>query len=130
MKPFLILILSLSFSITAIAQDSLGFTRKSEAKNIVNVHGEKIGKWIEYRDSTNHFTNDTNAPFYILAIFQNGTIVGLLRGYTKNGELLFQVPFVDGKENGVTKEYDSGALSYRVTYKNGLRNGIMKSFYK
>ena len=48
MKPFFILIISLSISLIAFGQaDSLGFTNKAEAKNLM-VNGLKEGKWIEY----------------------------------------------------------------------------------
>jgi hypothetical protein len=46
MKPFLILILSLSFTISAIGQQDSGFTNKAEAKNEM-VNGMKEGKWVE-----------------------------------------------------------------------------------
>jgi hypothetical protein len=53
MKPFLIILISLLTTLTAIGQsgvaDSNGFTNRNEAKNLT-VNGLKEGKWIEYID--------------------------------------------------------------------------------
>ncbi|HTA26328.1 MAG TPA: hypothetical protein VK809_00960 [Bacteroidia bacterium] len=130
MKHFLILIVSLSFSIAAMAQDSLGFTNKAEAENRM-VNGLREGKWVEYikYDSV---TTDSN--WYALSIYKGGHIIGISQVYY-DGEYgkykAFETPYANGRENGKGKEYySSGKLKQEVPYINGKKNGIAKGYWE
>ena len=70
MKHFLIILISISFTLTAFGQPEYpdsGFTDRTEAKNLM-ANGLKEGKWVEYWDDSNDtITKDTNASMYILS---------------------------------------------------------------
>jgi antitoxin component YwqK of YwqJK toxin-antitoxin module len=129
MKYYLILILSLSFSIAATAQDSLGFTNKAEAEN-KTVNGLKEGKWVEYVDNNLAITTDNTAPQYRLTVYKAGEIYGIVRQYLKNGKLLQEVPYRGGKVNGmVNRFYENGRMEEETPYTNNVRNGVQKDYY-
>ncbi len=140
MKPFLLLILSLCFAIPAFAQADSGFTHKSEAKNKI-VNGLKEGKWLEYLDETETVITDTTkitdtgivAKYYRLTIYKAGKHFGIVRYYYKYSdgeEILFrEIPYSEGKINGVYKEYyPTGALHREYPYTNGKENGLAKDY--
>jgi len=132
-----------------------GFTNKAEAKNLM-VNGKKEGKWVEYTCDQVEFIRDTNAPFYVLTMYKKGTIIGMIHVYFKksgalrelipfingkmngigreyniDGELECERPYIDGEENGVEKNYyTSGELYMETTFKKGKRNGLQKLYYK
>ena len=56
----------------------------------------------------------------------NGT--GKVKEYD-NGELIFQGEYLNGKRNGIGKEYDyNGELKFEGEYLNGKRNGKGKEY--
>jgi hypothetical protein len=114
MKAFLILILSLSFTLTAIGQDypDSGFTNKAEAKNLT-VNGLKEGKWVEYYE---------NGKIETESSYKNGLRNGVRKFYNESGILLHETPFLDDTINGIEKEYyDSGKIKNEIQYTNGLK---------
>lgn len=121
MKYFLILIVFLSFSITAFTQsDSLGFTNKAEAEN-KTMNGLKEGKWVEYFDEYADIINDTNAPYYKLTIYKAGKLCGKYREYYKSGKLMGEGFYIKDVPNGTFKEYnENGKLMSETTYINGV----------
>src|ERR1700722_3092696 len=132
MKPLLIIVLSV-FTFTAFGQnDSLGFTNKAEAKNLM-VNGLKEGKWLEYinRCDTGIFiVPEINAKYYRLTIYKASKLDGVVREYyTKGGILKIESPYREGVENGVEKWYDkNGKIYIEAPYIEGLQSGIEK-FY-
>jgi hypothetical protein len=84
MKTLLFICFSLfTFSLSLFAQqDTLGFTNKAEARNILK-DTIKEGKWVEYIDRNLHDTKDTNASIYRLSVYKSGRPYGMVRYYYK-----------------------------------------------
>jgi hypothetical protein len=133
MKTFFILLIFLSFSLIGLGQNypDSGFTNKAEAKNLM-VNGLKEGKWVEYADDSSMDTEDTNAPYYVLTIYNAGKATGIVREYYKCGKLYIESPsLMDDKLNGVAKEYyESGILKEETPYTNNKTNGVEKEYYE
>ena len=107
-----------------------GFTHKSNAKNALK-DSLKEGLWLDYIDSTLFITTDTNAPFYTLTYYKDGTPFREIMGFFKNGLLWSERPLSDGKKNGTQKVYYStGTLNKEIPYSNGIRNGVYKEFFE
>ncbi len=149
MKASLILIISLSFSLIAFGQvDSLGFTNKAEAKNLM-LNGIKEGKWVEYyptfqylvSDSEYHHNHydtmisgsDTGIFTFanpILTIYKNGKQVGTQREYNRNGTLYVKTEYSNGKKEGIERMYfEHGNVWVETPYINGEINGAAKCYY-
>ncbi|HTB31835.1 MAG TPA: hypothetical protein VK808_07400 [Bacteroidia bacterium] len=143
MKIFLILTVSHLFAISAKGQpyQDSGFTHKSEAKNLL-INDLKEGKWLEYLDENEKLILDTTkisdtgivAKYYRLIIYCGGNPCGLVRYYYKysDGEnILFrEIPYTNGKMNGVYKEYYPDGLIHReYPYTNGAENGMAKDYW-
>jgi antitoxin component YwqK of YwqJK toxin-antitoxin module len=137
MKHSLILILTLCFGINAFGQQpeypDSGFTNKAEAKNLM-VNGLKEGKWIEFYDGNPDkmtLTDNTNAPYYGLSIYEDNLKVGVERDYYKSGKLKAVYHFIDGKANGLNKLYfENGQLQAEYPFRNDTANGIQKEYYE
>jgi|GEM_PF-427440 antitoxin component YwqK of YwqJK toxin-antitoxin module len=109
---------------------ALGFTNKTEATNS-RLHGKKQGKWITYTDSSDNATKDTNAPYYYLAVYDNGKLTGMYRKYSHEGIVLSEVPYTRGIKNGTEKDYyDDGKLWIEVPFVNDTESGTEKSYYE
>jgi antitoxin component YwqK of YwqJK toxin-antitoxin module len=123
--------IGISSSLLAQSTDSLGFTNKAEAKNLL-VNGLKEGKWVEYINEDDEASSeDSTKQFYCLFIYKAGKPVGLVRSYFKNGKLKGVTPFANGVMNGVVKEYyESGKLKGEHPYTNDLENGADKEYYE
>jgi antitoxin component YwqK of YwqJK toxin-antitoxin module len=131
MKSYLVLILSLYFTFTALGQQNppdSGFTNKGEATNQV-VNGQKEGKWIEYVDENGNFTRKENATSYELAVYKAGKLFGIVRCYYNNGMLESQATYLNGKMNGIHKLYLSGKIAHEIPYKDGEIDGVAKYYY-
>jgi antitoxin component YwqK of YwqJK toxin-antitoxin module len=51
--------------------------------------------------------------------------------YYDNGNMEFEVTFVNGKENGLlTCWYESGEIDNTINYKNGVKNGLFNTWFK
>jgi len=115
----------------AIAQDSLGFTNKAEAKN-PKVNGLKEGKWIEYfkqKNDSEVATKHKHAPFYYLTIYKDGKPYGMVREYYKSGKLKLTMPYVNGKQNGLAKGYyENGTLFCEIPLTDSKINGVRKVY--
>jgi hypothetical protein len=130
MKPFLTLILSLSFTLSAFGQQDSGFTNKAEAKNLM-VDDKKEGKWVEYMDFKTMPSSDTNYYYYLLVIYKQNYPVGIVHGYYKNGKLYCVFLNKNGLRNGVSKcYYESGKLWWEIPFKNGKLNGTVTEYYE
>ena len=128
MRALCIIILSFCLGCNYIPEQ--GFTNKAEAKNEIINH-YKEGKWFEYRDSSFHVTEDTNAPFYSLITYKTGKIDGVLRFYYKSGKLFKEAPYSDGKVNGISKVYyEDGKLKGEVFLKDDKEVGVGNFFYE
>jgi antitoxin component YwqK of YwqJK toxin-antitoxin module len=129
---FLLLVLipiAIRTSLLAQASPDSGFTNKTEAKN-VKKHGKKQGKWIEYysyEDEADnvHIVNDSaSAASYVLTYYKDDLPVGIQRDYFKDGTLNVEIPYVNGKINGILKRYDTtGKVGTEETYSNDKLNG-------
>src|ERR1700722_3710608 len=126
MKRLLLLLALIPNSLSLLAQPASlmgrqdsGYTNKEEATNQM-LAGLKQGKWIEYKDKAFNPTTDINAPFYTLKIYRDGTPVGKVRIYAKNGKLRSEMFFAHGVMNGYAKEYDdNGRLKIVLPYIDG-----------
>ncbi|HXB13424.1 MAG TPA: toxin-antitoxin system YwqK family antitoxin [Bacteroidia bacterium] len=97
----------------------LDFTRKKDAKNI-SVIGQKQGRWLDYLDASHAVTADTNAPVYCLTIYICGYEYGIKRYYSHKGILMSADPYLQGKLNGIGKEYyEDGKVKAENTYYDG-----------
>ena len=57
--------------------------------------------------------------------------VEVKKHYYKSGALMWEAPYVNGKEHGIVKWYhESGALWSEAPYVNGERHGIERTYYK
>jgi len=143
MKPFFILIISLSFSLIAFGQaDSLarpddsvgrGFTNKAEAKNLM-VNGLKEGKWVEYVNASDLGLGlfEDNDSVYKLTVYKRGYSFGIVRIYKLDGKLWCEIPCQNGKENGLEKEYGkTGKICIlEIPWEDGKISGKMKEYYE
>jgi len=113
------------------------------------VNGLKEGKWIEYWDY-NHYVTDTNKGYeiYILTIYKKGKPYGIVREYYKCGKIEREIPYVNGvekwysengyewgeyptingKRDGIAKEYFKGMLTKEAPFNNGKLNGVVKEY--
>jgi antitoxin component YwqK of YwqJK toxin-antitoxin module len=142
MKVSFALIVFFCFSITAICQNPTdsGFSSKAEAKNKM-VNGLKEAKWVEYLDETENVIVDTTkmsdtgivAKYYRLTVYKAGKPFGIERYYyvLPGANILFrEIPYTNGKINGVYKEYYPDGLVHReYPYTNGMENGIAKDYW-
>jgi len=132
MRIILFLVLSVSFSISTIAQGSPtdnGFTNKNEAKN-QTVNGLKQGKWFEYTDLNNNVTTDTGSSHYMLGYYKDSKLTGLVRWYFKNGRPYGEIVYLDGKKNGEAKQFFmSGKLQATGNFLNDKPDGVIKEYY-
>ena len=56
--------------------------------------------------------------------------VEVKKHYYKSGALMWEAPYVNGKEHGIEKwYYESGALMAEAPYVDGKRHGIEKWYY-
>lgn len=132
MKPFLIIILSLSFTLTATGQEypDSGFTNKAEAKNLL-INGKKEGKWVEYFDAKwkSHISGD--AIYFRLIVYKHGKGFGIGRDYYFNGELQSEYRFKRGKINRImTWNYEGANLQHNARWANEKINGVREDYYE
>ena len=53
------------------------------------------------------------------------------RGYYDSGQLEWETPYKDGKENGVKKRYyENGRLKIQTPYKDDKIEGVWKKYYE
>ena len=65
------------------------------------------------------------------APYKDGKENGVERKYYENGQLASEIPYKDGKADGVWKVYyDNGRLERETSYKNNIIDGIEKEYYK
>ncbi|HTB07201.1 MAG TPA: hypothetical protein VK806_09635 [Bacteroidia bacterium] len=133
MKPLLILILSLSFSIAAVGQDDSADTfNKAEAMN-QTVNGKKEGKWIENFtvDEVKAVDTALHQPYYRLILYKAGIPYGMVYEYYPNGELYSKTKYVNGQKNGLARfYYRDGKLEEEIIYRDDIENGIDKLYYE
>lgn len=114
------------FTLTTFGQsDSLGFTNKAEAKNLI-VNGKKEGKWCElmYNDS---LRQDTIG--YSLTIYKDDKPHGIQRYYNKEDELYDAIPYVNGLKNGIEKYGTATSANSETPWVNGKKEGVQKSYF-
>jgi antitoxin component YwqK of YwqJK toxin-antitoxin module len=59
----------------------------------------------------------------------NNSFTGLLKDTDKNGKVIKETLYKDGKKNGIEKEYfETGNLKKLVTYSRGKKNGLSEEF--
>lgn len=62
---------------------------------------------------------------------KNGLLNGTLKSYYQNGNLKKTGNYINGKENGLFKEYnEDGSISIEYNMKNGEMNGAFKTYYE
>jgi hypothetical protein len=65
-----------------------------------------------------------NGPFYV------GDSLNYIKYLYKDGIMMSETPFVNGKAHGLSKDYfSSGALRLTVEYQNARRNGMSTMYY-
>jgi antitoxin component YwqK of YwqJK toxin-antitoxin module len=97
----------------------LDFTRKQDAQNLL-IAEIKQGRWLDYLDADHKVTSDTNAPVYCLTIYICGFEYGIKRYYSHKGILMSADPYLQGKLNGIGKEYyEDGKVKAENTYYDG-----------
>ncbi|HTA28082.1 MAG TPA: toxin-antitoxin system YwqK family antitoxin [Bacteroidia bacterium] len=136
-RRFLLIgILSLFFTHTVFGQHILpdsGFNNITEAKN-KKVNGVKEGKWVTRLNQYHLITNDTNSAFYRLTVYKAGKPNGIEKEFYKGGQLLSATPYRYGKKNGLAKYYyqyfPNGTLEYEIPFKNGKINGVDRWYYE
>ena len=139
MKMKLIIILSLFFSLAAIAQQpeypDSGFTNKAEAKNLT-INGLKEGKWLEYIiEYQAHFEAPPgwDTTFYNLLVYKNGIRYGIARkywyGFIGDPDLCGVKHYIQDNKTRIEKEYwPDGKLWTEGPYINGKENGVIKKY--
>ena len=61
--------------------------------------------------------------------FNDGKVNGLKKQYYESGKIKTEIPFKVGKENGVKKEYyESGKIKTEIPFKDGKENGLKKQY--
>lgn len=119
----------------ALAQDSLGFSNKKEAKNLV-ANGVKEGKWIEYIGKWGLVLAGTSketisqALGYRLTIYKAGKPFQIAREYDNKGKLNVTTPYDSiGRKDGIEKRfYEDGELFSEMPYSNDTAVGISKTY--
>src|ERR1700722_3138175 len=134
MKNLRLLLYCLLFTVhySLSAQQSIGFTKKSEAKNEM-VNGQKEGKWIEYLAAyADVVESDTNkAYYYQLSEYKQGKPDGIVRMYFRDGTLARGTPYTMGNKNGVAKlYYHNGKIMSEKPYKADSLDGIEKWYHE
>jgi len=121
----LILSTLLIFSSSLVYAQEGGFTNKREARNKV-VNGLKEGKWIEYLNGDGVTADSNKASFYRLTQYKADKPMGMVRiYYLLNGKIESEEPYVNGKENGVEKQYyETGEVQFVRTYTDDKENGV------
>ena len=87
--------------------------------------------------SSVHAKKDTTYTYYESGAlmyeipYVNGKEHGIRKGYYRSGVLLSETPYVNGKAHGIEKSYyESGALFSETPWINGKEHGISKDYYK
>jgi len=104
------------------------------------MNGKKEGKWCEYVNASDLGLGlfDDNDSVYQLTVYAGGNPSGIVRIYRLNGVLWCKIPYKDGKENGMEREYGYTPKGDGITDKNcileipwikGRINGVMKEYY-
>lgn len=116
--------------ITITTQAQNGFTHKAEAKNAMK-KGLREGKWLEYIDSNGVITTAIDeAYYYMLSVYKGGDLAEIVRVFFMNGVLEGEVPYSDGKANGLEKVYyENGTIKEESPYRNDQINGVQKCYY-
>ena len=66
------------------------FESKTQAKNEVNKNGYRIGRWIDYMDSTGVQTNDfANSMYYLLSEYKDGKPIGNFKFFSKDNSIIY-----------------------------------------
>ena len=74
---------------------------------------------------------DENGNLEIEVPYKNGKREGISKNYYENGNLWGETPYKNGVIEGVGKTYyESGKLMEETPYKNGKRDGISKDYYE
>src|ERR1700722_20404630 len=125
MKPTLLILLSLCFTLGSFAQESYldsNFKDTTGAKNL-KINGLREGKWAEFDNIYNPAFVDT-AIYCHITTYKNGKPIDVVRNYRyRTGKLLRESPYANGEKNGIEKEYfESGELLMETPYTNGLIN--------
>lgn len=62
---------------------------------------------------------------------KNGLLNGTLKSYYQNGNLKKTGNYINGKENGLFKEYnEDGSINIEYSMKDGVMNGAFKTYYE
>ena len=56
---------------------------------------------------------------------------GVRKTYRRDGSILSEATYKDGKLHGVSKNYyENGNVQNLITYKNGVKDGLVQTYYK
>lgn len=116
--------------LTFYASGQNGFTNRDEAENKFK-DSIKIGKWIEFKDSSWKACGPGNASYYHLVIYENGIPVGVGRDFYMSDQLQNEYIYNNGLKNGAaTWYYADGRLRGKATYKDDKLEGTTIWYYK
>jgi len=85
-----------------------------------NIEDKMTGTVIVPYDRSNHIWQEMN--------FKDGLTEGLSTEYNDDGYLKRLIPYNNGIENGIEKQYRHGYLEWEVPYKDGKVNGIKTAY--
>jgi antitoxin component YwqK of YwqJK toxin-antitoxin module len=72
-----------------------------------------------------------SGPIWQESPYVNGKEHGITKEYNESGALNLEVPFIDGKEHGIERAYyKTGALHMEIPYTNGKHHGITKVYHE
>ena len=128
MKTKIILFILLSLTTIGMFAQG-GFINKDEAQNKL-IEKLKDGKWIEYKDTAWKNTNQENAKYYRLVIYEKGLPVGIGRDYFLDGQLQNEFHYENGLRNGESKWYNKeGKITTIAYYKDDKKEGKEIKYY-
>lgn len=106
------------------------FTSMEQAKNEVNKHGYREGRWVDFINDNGEYINDTTKEysFYSLTEFQDGRFIGESKLFKKNGKLwLILKPFQDDSVKHEKSLSNGLKYEYKIFYNE---NGDIESSIK
>ena len=81
---------------------------------------KKPSKWLKTIITHNGLLYDKNT---------NNPYNGIYISYDKNKKIEFEIPYLNGKKQGIEKRYKDGILWTETIYKNGERNDLQKIYF-
>lgn len=122
-----------SFYDTGELESEFKHITKDQSENISYYRNGKIKSKTKYfknkvQDTFKTYREDGSLEF--TTEYSNGIENGMSTKYDGKGRVVFQIPYKNGKREGLGKFYENGILQLSVEYKNDLQNGIQREYDK